>query len=147
MEAQGIREVVTYSISSRFAENDGDEETSELIAVPIADEQHSFERLQAMWSGVLGLSIDHRKALLLNLKYKGNDLLRALPVCGIARVREIARALEFTDEQLADIWPTLPWDDLRIAEHLGITRQQVINLRQTARVRLHRAMGGHSNIK
>ena len=43
-------------------------------------------------------------------------------------------------EELAGMWNSLPLDDRGIAERLGITRQQVINLRKSARARLARRM-------
>ena len=43
-------------------------------------------------------------------------------------------------EHLAEIWNELPLDDRTIAGHLGLTRQQVINLRSAARQRLARQM-------
>ena len=47
-----------------------------------------------------------------------------------------------TVDDFAEVWKDLPWSDLRIAERLGITRQQVINLRKCARERLARRMFG-----
>jgi DNA-binding transcriptional regulator LsrR (DeoR family) len=43
-------------------------------------------------------------------------------------------------EKFASIYVELPLDDATIAEHLGIPRQQVINLRLSARERLTRRM-------
>jgi hypothetical protein len=43
-------------------------------------------------------------------------------------------------ERLASLWNDLPIEDVEIAEHLGVTRQQVINLRKVARERLARRM-------
>jgi hypothetical protein len=39
---------------------------------------------------------------------------------------------------LSALWDQLPLDDLSIAARLGVTRQQVINLRKAARARLAR---------
>ena len=51
--------------------------------------------------------------------------------------------------ELAALWPDLPLEDAAIAERLGLTRQQVINLRKSARARLGRRMrepvGGRGN--
>jgi len=99
--------------------------------------------LRHLWGGVLQLPLRHRKALLLNLKdSEGWGLITVLPASGVAGVIEIAEALDFSPEQFAEIWHTLPWSDLSIADHLRLTRQQVINLRQTARARLARLCGG-----
>jgi len=51
---------------------------------------------------------------------------------------ELAKMLEFTLEEFAVIWNQLPIDDLSLAARLGVTRQQVINLRLAARRRLAR---------
>ena len=59
----------------------------------------------------------------------------------IARFDEIADALEMTRSELASIWRGLPIDDATIAKRFGITRQQVINLRKSARTRLSRRLG------
>jgi hypothetical protein len=64
------------------------------------------------------------------------------PVTGIASVRQIAAALELTAEKFAAIWNELPLEDARIAELLGVTRQQVINARKSGRERLARRLKG-----
>jgi hypothetical protein len=92
-----------------------------------------------VWLEIQELPVRHRSALLLNLKdEQGNCLVHLLPVLRIASIRQIAEILEFEPEQFAVIWQELPWEDLRIAEHLNLTRQQIINLRQSARARLVR---------
>ena len=104
-------------------------------------------RLGSLWAAVLELPSAHRKALLLNLRDEGCDnLLAALPLTGTATIRQIAESLEMKFEELAEIWNSLPWDDNSIAEHLGVTRQQVINLRQTARAKLTRSRKITGNI-
>ena len=59
---------------------------------------------------------------------------------GIALFDDLAAVLEMSPEALAAIWNDLPLDDLRIASMLQVTRQQVINLRKSARQRLERRM-------
>lgn len=99
------------------------------------------ELLKTIWTEICALSVRHRAALLLNLKDKSGDpLIKFLPLLRIASIRKIAEILEFPPEKFAAVWNDLPWDDLRIAEHLGLTRQQVINLRQSARSRLARIL-------
>jgi len=46
-------------------------------------------------------------------------------------------------ERLASLWNKLPLQDADIALLLGITRQQVINLRKSARERLARRVAAH----
>jgi len=100
-------------------------------------------RLQKLWTEIRRLPIRHRAALLLNLRDKrGGDTLALLPVLQIASLCDIAEVLDFTPERFADVWNELPWDDNQVAEHLGLTRQQVINLRQSARARLARCLEG-----
>jgi len=53
----------------------------------------------------------------------------------------MAKALEMPVEQLAALWRDLPLDDRALAVRLNATRQQVINLRASARRRLARRMG------
>ena len=104
-------------------------------------------RLKSLWAAVLSLRPEHRKALLLNLRDgTGDNLLAAFPMSRVASVRDIAAALEISVEQLAQIWNSLPWEDHRIAEFLGCRRQQVINLRQTARTKLARWQKEKGNI-
>ena len=97
--------------------------------------------LQHIWAEIGQLPLRQRSALLLNLTDSlGHGVIALLPVIGIASFQEIAVALGMTAEQLADEWNNLPLDDATIASHLGVTRQQVINLRKSARERLLRRM-------
>jgi len=63
-----------------------------------------------------------------------------LPTMRAATIRDIADALGFGHTEFAGLLGELPWDDKQIAEHLEITRQQVINLRQSARQMLRRKL-------
>ena len=97
--------------------------------------------LKILWSAINELPLRHRFALLLNLRSPdGEGIITLFPIMRVASIPEIARCLEMTDIELARIWNDLPWDDNTIAEHLGLTRQQVINLRQSARSMLTRRM-------
>lgn len=97
------------------------------------------ERLQKVWAAIGELSVRHRVALLLNLKDKQGDcVVWIFPILRVASIKQIAEMLEFPLEKFAAVWRELPWEDARIAEHLNLTRQQVINLRQSARARLVR---------
>jgi hypothetical protein len=99
------------------------------------------ESLKQIWLEIQKLSVRHRLALLLNLKdTQGNCMIHFFPLLRIATIRQIAELLEFPPEEFANIWRELPWDDLRIAEYLGLNRQQIINLRQSARARLVRQL-------
>jgi hypothetical protein len=97
------------------------------------------EHLQKVWSEIKEMPVRHRVALLLNLKDKQGDCVVWLfPILRVASIKQIAQMLEFPTEEFAAFWRELPWDDVKIAEHLNLTRQQVINLRQSARARLVR---------
>jgi hypothetical protein len=97
--------------------------------------------IERLWSEISQLSPRHVAALLLNLRDEhGASALDVFLLTGAASFKEIADAMGQTEEWLADIWNHLPIDDAKIAELLGLIRQQVINLRKTARLRLARRM-------
>ena len=105
----------------------------------IAEDVERRILLQYAWTEIGKLPLRQRSALLLNLTDPlGRSVMSLLPATGIASLREIAEALGMSEEQLANIWYELPLDDRTIAGHLGATRQQIINLRKTARERLVR---------
>ena len=84
-----------------------------------------------------------RMALLLNLRdQSGDSALRLFPALGIASIRQIAGAMELDANEMALLWPRLPLDDLELAQMLQLSRQQVINLRKSARQRLARRSKG-----
>jgi DNA-directed RNA polymerase specialized sigma24 family protein len=106
-----------------------------------AEQMETREYLRSLWSEIRELRPLQRKALLLNLRSTETaDVASLLVLTGVATFDELASVLEMTPRQLAEIWNDLPLDDLRIAAMLGVSRQQVINLRQAARTRLARRM-------
>ncbi len=102
--------------------------------------------LTHLWNEIIQLPAAQRVALLLHLRDDrgASALLYVLP-SGVATLPQIAGALEIAPAELAAIWARLPLSDLEIAERLQITRQQVINLRQSARQRLNRRREGVRN--
>jgi DNA-directed RNA polymerase specialized sigma24 family protein len=99
--------------------------------------------LQRLWEEVRELPLAQRSALLLNLREAdGRGCLALFPATGVATLRQIAEALEISAERLAELWLQLPLDDATIAGLLDLTRQQVINLRKSARERLARRLKG-----
>jgi hypothetical protein len=97
------------------------------------------EHLEQLWAEIQELSEKQRKALLLGLRDdQGGAILQLFPSLGIASARQLAAALSMSEKQFGEMWKDLPLDDLRIAAFLGLTRQQVINLRKCARERLVR---------
>ena len=102
------------------------------------DTKRFFERL---WLEISNLRHRQRVALLLNLRDgSGQSALPLFMILGVASIRQIAAVLTLDVDELAAHWSDLPLDDQRIAAMLGITRQQVINLRKSARERLARRM-------
>jgi len=99
--------------------------------------------LRRLWEELEQLPRNQRVALLLNLKESGGfGCITLFPATGIATLRQLAAALEMPPEGLAEIWNELPMEDARIAELLGLTRQQVINARKSGRERLARRLKG-----
>ena len=116
---------------------------------PLVDEKptplarlESREFLGALWDEIRQLKPEHRTALLLNLRDPdGHNGMALLVLTGVATLDALAEALGMTTRGLAELWPSLPVDDLTIAATLGVNRQQVINYRRSARERLTRKMG------
>jgi RNA polymerase sigma factor (sigma-70 family) len=97
--------------------------------------------LQLLWREIRELPVRQRVALLLNLRNQhGINVITLLPATDVATFEEIAETLEIPAAEFEQLWAQLPLDDLRIAAYLGATRQQVINLRKTARERLLKRM-------
>lgn len=112
-------------------------------APDITDRLEQRQALQGVWDQIVALPLRQRVALLLNLRDpEGGAVLQLLPGTGIVSIAGIASALTITEAALTAIWEDLPLDDLAIAAQLGLTRQQVINLRKSARARLARRIRG-----
>jgi hypothetical protein len=104
-------------------------------------ELESREYLAMLWREIKAMRAQHRAALLLNLRDgDGGNAVALFVLLGITTIEEVAAAIEIPLERLAELWGQLPLDDLKIASMLGLTRQQVINLRRSARERLARRM-------
>jgi hypothetical protein len=115
-------------------------EEQSIERLPSHAAQHETRQvLQTLWNEIRELPPAHRAALLLNLRdAEGVNAVSLFVLVGVARFEEIAEAAGLTPEELEQIWESLPIDDQAIASKLNITRQQVINLRRTARERLAR---------
>lgn len=119
-------------------------------AVPLerADETASVESslvyrsaLLEVWREIELLPPRQRVALLLGLRDEnGSAIASLLILLRIATFDQLAAAVELSREELAAIWDQLPLPDQAIAEQLDLTRQQVINLRKSARDRLGRRL-------
>jgi RNA polymerase sigma factor (sigma-70 family) len=107
--------------------------------IPLDEAVDNRALVARLWQEIGQLPLKQRTALLLNLRDSdGNSLLTLLPRIRIASIRDIAQALELDPETMASIWNQLPLEDSAIADRLELTRQQVINLRKSARERLAR---------
>jgi DNA-directed RNA polymerase specialized sigma24 family protein len=104
-------------------------------------EQRVF--LQRLWGEISELPLRQRASLLLNLRDEaGRGCIALFVITGVATLSQLATVLEMSEEQFAALWNDLPLEDLSIAELLGLTRQQVINARKSARERLARRLRG-----
>jgi len=105
------------------------------------DELETRENLTQVWREVQELPVQQRMALLLNLRdVDGMNALALFVLLNVVGLNEIAAVLDMTLQRLSELWNELPADDLTIAAMLGKTRQQVINMRKSARERLARRM-------
>jgi hypothetical protein len=118
----------------------GFEDAEPAAQAPAADRVLMGQQsLLQLWEEVIQLPQSQRMALLLNLRDgSGHGVIELIPATGVATFGQLAAALDLSPLKLAGIWPDLPLDDAGIAGMLGITRQQVINLRKSARDRLAR---------
>jgi hypothetical protein len=99
--------------------------------------------LQRLWEELEQLPRNQRAALLLNLKEtSGFGCIALFPTTGVATLRQLAAAVEMTTDRFAELWNDLPLEDAKIADLLGLTRQQVINARKSGRERLTRRLKG-----
>jgi RNA polymerase sigma factor (sigma-70 family) len=125
-----------------------EERSIDIESVSLPDERptqlaHLESRLfmEALWSEVSVLPPLQRAALLLNLRDRDRgNALTLFVLLGIADIDALAVAIGLPAEELAQLWCRLPLDDAAIAARLGVTRQQVINLRKSARERLRRRL-------
>jgi DNA-directed RNA polymerase specialized sigma24 family protein len=138
-DLQGIKERVAY--------DEGDEDKDNFLTECLADARADFATgveqrlyLRRLWDEILTLPPRQRAALLLNIKSGQESVLPLFPLIGVATIRQIAEAVNIAIERFVELWKELPLQDNVIAEQLNLTRQQVINLRKSARERLWRHM-------
>jgi len=112
-------------------------EKSALSAQFLPSPTESGVNLKLLWTELCGLPERQRVVLLLTLHDdKGVDGLTLLRSAGVASMREVSEILRISAVELAAMWKELPYGDSKVAEYLGIKRQQVVNLRKAARERL-----------
>ena len=131
--------------SNRYEDENVD--ICDLLQSTAPDAASQFERrtfLEKLWSEICELPARQRTALLLNLRdAHERDALILFTLTGITSMQQIATILDIPLEEFAGLWNQLPLDDLSIAGRLGLSRQQVINLRKSARERLARRMAAY----
>jgi len=94
-------------------------------------------KVSLLWREICELPRRQAMALLLALKDgNGVDGVSLLENAQVASVSEIAEALGLEASRLAGMWDELPMGDIAIGRYMGITAQQVANLRKMARRRL-----------
>lgn len=117
---------------------------SERVPDPQASPDTLLEQrqlLEELWGEIQLLPRAQRVALLCNLRSpQGINVITLFPTTQVATFEQLAEALEIPPEEFEVLWSRLPLDDLSIAEYLKINRQQVINLRRSARDRLQRRL-------
>jgi RNA polymerase sigma factor (sigma-70 family) len=97
--------------------------------------------LGRLWHEICELPLNQRLALLLNMRDgSGSEAAMLFTQTGTTNLREFAEVLNLRFDDFLELWNQLPLDDNTISERLGLTRQQVINLRKSARKRLARRM-------
>jgi RNA polymerase sigma factor (sigma-70 family) len=141
-DLQGVRDIPLRGADRTM---DGPREERELRDPRATADYELGERanLERLWKEICQLPVRQRFALIMNLRdAQGADLASVLPLTGVCTFRELAQSLDLDPERLAELFRDLPLDDATIASHLGVTRQQVINLRKSARERLVRRMRG-----
>ena len=131
---------VTEAVAAEHARADDD--PLRRVADPSPDASRALgdrEALERLWREVVDLPANQRAALLLNLRDPdGGSALHALPATGLVSMPALAASLGMDARALDELWDELPLDDQTIAARLGLSRQQVINLRKSARARLAR---------
>jgi DNA-directed RNA polymerase specialized sigma24 family protein len=99
------------------------------------------EYLRRLWNEMRQLPLRQRLALMLALKdIRRESMLTLLSELGIASYGEIASAVGLSADDFETILSCLPLNDREISKRLGITRQQVISARFSARRRLFRRL-------
>ena len=112
-----------------------------IAARTVTTRAEAADLARRLWSEIEQLPARQRCAILLQARDdRGETALLQVLTAGVGPER-VAAALGWSREELLAAWPELPFDDARIAALLDATRQQVINLRKSARERLARRMG------
>jgi RNA polymerase sigma factor (sigma-70 family) len=116
--------------------------TDPFSSYPDQVEQHL--QLRHLWSEIQKLPLRQRAALLLNLRdAEGREAVTNLVQARIATPEALEEALQLPRGKIVELWNRLPMDDATIADQFGLSRQQVVNSRLSARRRLARKMSSY----
>jgi DNA-directed RNA polymerase specialized sigma24 family protein len=116
---------------------------SNLAAAPIDPAEAASQRLylKRLWIEIQQLPLSQRIALLLSVRDGTRTSITVLlSEIKIASIREIAQAVGMSASEFVRVLQELPLDDNAISKRLGVSRQQVISYRLSARRRLDRRM-------
>jgi len=104
-------------------------------------EQGQRQYLRRLWNEIVQLPLPQRLTLLLAVRDDGHSSVTLIfsEIC-IASFREIAQAAGMSASEFTQILGNMPLDDNAISKRLGVTRQQVISYRFSARRRMARRM-------
>ena len=140
-DLQGVKDMPQPQTDGGEEEEGGEYERTPDPRADVGREVEQRIYVERLWGEICQLPLRQRAALLLNLKgASAADAIALFPLTGVASIRQLAAALEIDAEEFAGLWRELPLDDAAVAARLGVTRQQVINLRKSARERLARRM-------
>jgi DNA-directed RNA polymerase specialized sigma24 family protein len=137
--AEGSLDVDDLVLVLQSARNEFDEPETVLdpemmAAPPTVAAWTEIDFLRAIWNEIRKLRPGPAKALLLNLRIKGEFGIELFAESGAARADEIADLLGFEPDHFEkEVLNELPWSDKRVAAYLNCTEDQVSALRSAAR--------------
>ena len=138
-ECSGLQEARVQSLDQNRRESEPGWEPAD-VQPPAEARLGDRQYIAYLWKEICSLPLEHRKALLFNLQDSAGGDIQLFDFLGIATISQIAAAVEMEPLVFAELWKRLPLDDGWIAQHLGLSRQDVANRRSSARKRLARKM-------
>ncbi|MEQ1607115.1 MAG: hypothetical protein ABL999_19800 [Pyrinomonadaceae bacterium] len=146
-----VRSIVEITGSMRFEEVELPEEIDHLMfdRDKFVESDRQQVKLRLIWSELIKLPPNQRKALLLSLREtRDTEAITLVLKRRIASIAEVADALEIGIEEFSEMFQRLPMSSSEIAELLGIEgsehstkEQKVDNLRSVARQLLKKRLG------
>lgn len=112
--------------------------TNGSIEDDVLDGIENGKTLRWLWNEIAELPTNQRKALLFALE---PEELQAFKL--VVPAEQLAALVGLSKRDLNTLISTMPLSDNLIARHIGVTRRQIINMRQAARRRLDRKLRRH----